>query len=282
MKKTTILSARLAALIAGLALATSAHAGSTWAFTGVTSTDGANATTVYGTGTGKLTISGVYASNDTSDNNGFAAGAKWQSGTLTHYSGGLGMSSDGSSTPNHAIDNSGTYTEGVLLSFGSSQVLTSIGLGYVSGDADLSVWRYTGTSAPTMTGGADYASMVAAGWELVGNYANMTTDTSSPYNLVNNAKADGSPNTNTDAGADSKGSSWWLVTAYNASYGGGTGLSQGDDYFKIYAVAATTCDTTKNVCSGKTVAEPGSLALAGLAIGGVFFSRRRKVVAQLV
>src|SRR6218665_543997 len=97
-------------------------------------------------GEGTVSISGAYATNG-SNNSGFASGAKWQSGSLISYgSGGLGMASDGSSEPNHAIDNAGTNTESVLLQFSSSTILTSIGLGYVSGDADISLFRYVGTS----------------------------------------------------------------------------------------------------------------------------------------
>ncbi|XHS77918.1 exosortase-dependent surface protein XDP1 [Burkholderiaceae bacterium UC74_6] len=293
MKKTTIKSARWVALLAGLAMGASAQAASTWTFSGSGGTDPVTgeplAKTSYASnGVAGLTIDGVYANNGTNDV-GYASGAKWNSTTtpdsnVLYFSGnGLGMCSGKDVTvscaaPNHALDNNGT-TEGILMQFSSSVVLTSIGIGYVSGDADISLWRYTGASQPAAlnTNGADKAAMEAAGWSLVGNYADLVQDTSNPYNLVNGATSSGSS-------ASSVGSSWWLVTAYNSSYGttsaNGGSLGQGNDYFKIYAVAGETCTGTTSKCGIKRTPEPGSLALAGLALGGVFYTRRRKVKAS--
>lgn len=282
MKKTMIRSAHWLALLAGLALSAGAQAASTWAFSGSGGNDPVTGEPLAklsyaNNGVAALTIDGVYGKNGSGDS-GFASGAKWNNtstpdSNLLYFNGnGLGMCSGydvsvSCQAPNHAMDNNGN-TEGVLLSFTSSVVLTSIGIGYKSGDADISLWRYTGTSAPAAinTIGADKTSMQNAGWSLVGNYADLTEDTSNPYNAVNSGNL---------------GSSWWLVTAYNTSYGttsaNGGALGQGNDYFKIYAVAGNACTGGTDNCGGNRAApEPGSLALASLAIGGVIFSRRRK------
>jgi MYXO-CTERM domain-containing protein len=286
----------LAALAAGLGMASGAHAA--WTFGGV---DGGAATTSYGAdATGAtLTVSGAYAANggtltgagtsivagNTYGINGFAAaGTAWTtsnaSASLQFYSGGgLGMASDSTSStvPNHAMDNGPATngsnlisglgnTESVLLSFSKSVVLSSIGLGYIFGDADVSLFRYTGASAPSLNGtGASLSNMQSAGWELVGNYGDLVYDISNPYNSVN---------------AGGKGSTWWLISAYNSNYGAATSgtVNQGNDFFKVYAVAGTACVGNATQCgqNSTTVAEPASLALVALAGVGAIGARRRR------
>ncbi len=217
----------------------------------------------------------------------FAAGGNWVSKGLDYYGdGGLAMSSDNpTGSPNHAIDNSGN-TEAVLLGFGQSVALSGIGLGYVadylgtggklrenstSTRVDLSLFRYVGNGTPSATSlGTSNLSptqMAANGWQLVGNYGDMALDKTTPLNAVNST---------------SLGSSWWLVSAYNAGFTGAAetkgALDSVADYFKFYSLTGTKCtDTTPGKCSpGQPPAapEPASLALVAVALLGSFGARR--------
>lgn len=255
-------------LTAGLmALMSNAHA--VWTFN---STSGATASA----GDVALkSVSGAYAANN-SDNSGFAANGTWSSANLSYYSGtggGLSMTSGtDNGSPYHALDNNGN-TESVLLKFDSSVILNQIGLGYatnssgVASSVDISLFRYVGSAAaPSLSGvKSTQAAMLTAGWELVGNYADLVKDTdmtSAPNNMVNTSN---------------KGSSWWMISAYNTGYGAGTNLDMGNDFFKLYAVGGAKCTTGGNCGSADTprVPEPGSLALAGIAFVGLVFTRRQ-------
>ncbi|WP_457424579.1 PEP-CTERM sorting domain-containing protein [Roseateles sp. P5_E7] len=275
-------------------LSTSAHA--VWTF------DQANVTGLAGTNAGDpaVSLSGVYAANTSG-----VVGGNWSAGALTWYSGnGQGMSTgtDGPQ-PTHALDNAGN-TEAVLLNFGSSSVvLSSIGLGYTAKgngcvtsagaaataecaagttlsyttnvQVDVALFRWTGAAGTTPTGnptaliGQGAAAM--AGWELVGTYGDMVTDTNPAYNLVNSGQ---------------KTSSWWMISAYNTGFSSAAGetrgsLDNGNDYFKLYAVAGAKCTSSINaqgVCGGTTskTPEPATLALTSVALLGVAGLRRRK------
>jgi hypothetical protein len=290
----------LATLLAGLGLSGSAHAVWTFDNSGTSGignyTNCSRSTTLNCDTSGEsgakindttVALSGFYASNT-----GGVVTGTWTANGLSYFAGnGQGMYSGGDSgSPYHALDNNAN-TEAVLLSFSSTTMLTSIGLGYTSNTpgaanvelgcrntsgvvvgtttngtcasgttagatVDVSLFRWTGAAAPAPTV-AGKAGALGGSWELVGNYGDMVTDTTNPYNLVNSA---------------GKTSSWWLISAYNSGFTQSAGretrgtLDNSNDYFKLYAVAGTTVK----------VPEPATLALTSVALLGVVGLRRRQ------
>lgn len=183
------------------------------------------------------------------------------------YSGyGLGISTtnEPTSNPQHTVDNNGS-TEAFLINFGSSNfALNQLSLGYVYNDADISILRYTGTEAPTLTASNVSNLKNAAGWEFVGNYANLSTST--PLNFNNTGTV--------------KTASWWLVSAYNSAYSPlapTTNLSNSDDFFKLSGFGGSI--VTPPPAPNNSVPEPGTFALLGVAVLG-FAAARRKSKAK--
>jgi len=268
------------ATAAALALGAPAWAAGTWDFsvcngsstvagTAAGSSSGASVGNSYscaanGSTTRDLTVTawGATSSTNASYSTAYVSGQGTDGfGVSAQSEGGAGAVS-----PNDALDNDPTTLAPnlILLKFNSAVILDKVTLGWTMTDADLTIMAYTGSSAPSsFINGKSVSNLTSggasAGWSLVQNVGD-----------VDGAYATGSAASSTNVGYSVNqvgvSSSYWLISAYNSGFGGGTmdGLV---DYAKLLSV--TTRDATAKV------AEPASLALAAAALCLLWRSRRR-------
>lgn len=219
--------------------------------------------TVTATGTDALTAGGAqlraYAN--------YGSGGTWRAASFTNQgsTSGYGINNRQSgdtgegTSPEHAIDNDG-FTDAIAYSFQKSTVLESVRIGWSGTDGDFSVLYYAGTgdAFAAMSSWGTETGFAASGWKLLNHY-NVGANITSP-------DVDVSLN---NSGQNKVSSSFWMVTAYNSAFGttGFNSVSNGRDFFKLLSVSGQTAQSK--------VSEPGALALAGLAMGGMVLMRRR-------
>jgi MYXO-CTERM domain-containing protein len=210
----------------------------------------------------------------TVDVNAFAAatGSAFQAAKIEDWSGGFGVSYSGESgtSPEHAMDNNGKL-EMLMFSFDTSFALSNVTIGWPSStyDTDISILAWTGAGDPrTAVTGSNENNLLATGWDLVGHYGNLNDYEARAVN------------------GSAVSSSYWIVSAFS-KYGDASAPSWdgSKDFMKLYSIKGqfTCVNSNPNDPScnpggggGGNVSEPGSIALAGLALVGVFGVRRRR------
>jgi len=206
------------------------------------------------------------------------SGSAWTQGTISDWNasgvGAITGTNESTTNSHHAFDNvttgcrtggSSSYNnsncggsiEALLLSFDQVVNLSKVGIGWYSGDADISVYRWA--SGATMPGAANLATGAMTGWELVGS-------------------KDMDSVANTWSGINRGNSSYFLITTYFGATNGsdatvngvvGTGLVAGNDRFKISTFTVAGSSDIPGV------PEPASLALASLGLAAAVGVRRR-------
>lgn len=206
----------------------------------------ANITDQGGSGVGATSVAGVAFSGPS----GTIAAGTWETTSNGHHAFDNVGEGDGASPY------LGGSTEAALINFTSAVSLTALTIGWYQTDADVSLYRWNGgAGGPTMTG-MSTGTLVSSGWQLVSHI---------------DADPDDIPNA--ISGADA--SSWWLVSTYFGnksgcdSYGNNCKFDKGNDYFKLLSFAGTAAPPENQT------PEPGSAALAALALLGAWGSRRR-------
>jgi hypothetical protein len=205
-----------------------------------------------GASTQQLTIRGYSFSNSSSSLSAVVA-----QGTLNTWgASGIGMcnteEASACSSPNHAVDNYGTFTDFIVFGTSNNLALKSVSFGWTNGDADFTVLRYTGAGDPVgALNGATMSALLGGGWSVVGSVDGAAPGT---YNSFNNG------------GLFSK---YWIVASYNTALHNG-GLDGGDDAFKISGVSG-------DISSGNTVVpEPSTYALMTAGLLALFGAARRR------
>ncbi len=260
----------------------SGNYGNTWACTGV--------------GDAGTSATASAWSNDRGTGGTAQAGGGWANAYMSPQGGdGFGTASRteviGTGSPNHSIDNisPGTY-DFVMVQFTSAVILDQFRIGWGAADSDITVMRWNGAGVPTGgTGAVSTGSnatlsntISSSGWQLVNSWANVCKD-SGGGSLTDAAGNDCASSTSTVSTGATVGSSYWLVSAYNTTMDAASGLSTGNDGFKLnflrtagYSCPGGGTPGPGGGCSGGGSApEPGSFALLAMAAFGAGVVRRR-------
>lgn len=265
-----------------LALSSGAFAQSTWNLGGSSCNPGAGSPNTTTCSSGSESAN-MYAFGNSGSGTTFTQGtmAAWDPNGFGAYVGA------DSGSPNHAFDSLAPTgsTELMLIEFGPYKVnLSSVAVGWMSGDADISILRWDGANVAdvkSLVNGKNTSQLLSSGWTLVGSQ-----DLDAGGLNYNNPNTSGTGNDayKSTMNLGNQVSSYWIISTYFGSTSGN--LQSGDDAFKLLNFAANVCTAgtytggnggNGGTCGGTTikVPEPTTLAVLSVALLGAGVARRR-------
>ena len=190
----------------------------------------------------------------------------WQSASIATYTGGIGVSNSvnpDTVVPQHAIDNNGAM-DVVVFELPKGTDWDSFKINWDQVDSDVQAWvggdslaaGYDFTGVCFVAGCASTKSLASLGFVEAPNTGGVAT---SP-----NGGAFVNVPLNTSETLSSDQTGRYLIMAGDLGLGS---VTTGNDFFKISSVSATA--------GLKILPEPGSIALLGLGLAALGFSRRR-------
>lgn len=255
--------------IAALFISSTAQAAVTWTTWNLK--DGATPTNEKTVGpTGNQAT--VTAWGNTNGTNG-SANAEYRPLDLHEYSGGIGAGPGGS--PAHAMGSSSIH-EFVLLEFQKPTTLTDLQIGWKSGDADMTIMAFTGSSftrsdmlnrnSDTGDTTGSNRGLTNAGWELIG-----VDQPNGRSSYLDNVPVQSGSNFTSIGNVNNVSSSYWLVGTYNHHLTGGSSGFAFNDFFKLKLVKGYSGENNR-------VPLPTTAALLGLGL--IALGRRRSKASK--
>jgi hypothetical protein len=202
------------------------------------------------TRSGEVLKARAYATNNDSGTGDF------KKATINVFDGGIGVKnadqSEENRSPNHSIDNNGR-DDLVVFEFSSATFSPeSFMIGWKSGDADIRAWIGGETLAANYNfTGTEFSDLAGLGFTMF-SFNNVATDTAKNFNT------------------DLIGR--YLIFAPQTYNSGGSDRNY--DYFKISQIKGEYI----TVLPQTPVSEPGTVALLGIALAGLWANRRRRTV----
>jgi hypothetical protein len=223
----------------------------TWDTSAGSCTSGSGNSCTFNTG-GEIVSARAYA---TSNNSGTGV---FQDATIKLFDGGIGVRApgEGTSSPNHATDNAGRDEIVVFEYDDKGYNPTGFEIGWRSGDSDIRAW----IGGETLGAGYDFAGervsdLAGLGFTLF-NFSNVSINTFISFNTSLTG--------------------YYLILAPQQV---GNGFDKREDYFKISEIAGTPPPVVvppRDPDPQVEIPEPGTAALLGIALAGLWASRRRK------